>query len=241
MFADVTSANVVGYQNFALDTEAGRQFKMVATQFAPMNDTGKWTFDTKIFDQEMTPGDCVYFFDKALEDRVYYYYLGVEGDIPMWVKMWTDGVTGEPLEDWTITSVEVSKSETLYWQPADGETSAIVNGQVEDLNGVTVTFPDSAPYNLVNPYPIDTTLAELENFFQPGDNLYIFDEALEDRVYFYYLGDNMWVKMWTDGVTGEPMEDWELTNDYIVLKVGQGGVFNACDDAGREWIVSLQD
>ena len=235
------ASQIVGFQKFNLDTESGRQFTMVATQFAPLNETGKWYFSNKAFDKNLEEGDCVYFFDKNLEDRVYYYFLGFDGETAQWLKMWTDGLTGEPLEDDTLTGIEVTKSETLYWQPSDGKSSIDCAGGVENPDeSVKVNFPDSAPYNLVNPYPVDTTLAELESFFIEGDNLYIFDEELEDRVYYYYLGDHVWLKMWTDGLTGEPLEDDTIPNTFVILKAGQGGVFNASDDDGREWIVSLK-
>ena len=133
------------------------------------------------------------------------------------------------------------KGETLYWLPADGESSITVSGQTEDVTGsVVINFPDSAPYNLVNPFPVDTTLDDLATFFIEGDNLYIFDEELEDRVYYYYLGaGNGWLKQWTDGVTGDALEDDTIPGSTLILKAGQGGVFNASDDDGRTWTVSL--
>ena len=237
----VESANIVGYQTFTPDTAAGRQFVMVATQFAPINSTGKWTFAGDVFGQDLEEGDGIYFFDKELEDRVYYYFLGFEAGQPKWLKQWTDGVTGDALEDETISSLEVVKGETLYWLPADGESSITVSGQTEDVTGsVVINFPDSAPYNLVNPFPVDTTLDDLATFFIEGDNLYIFDEELEDRVYYYYLGaGNGWLKQWTDGVTGDALEDDTIPGSTLILKAGQGGVFNASDDDGRTWTVSL--
>mgnify|MGYP003319553146 CR=1 FL=1 len=213
---------------------------MVATQFAPLNTTGKWFFSNKVFDTELVEGDAVYMFDKALEDRVYYYFLGFEDNQATWLKQWTDSVTGEGLEDDSLTGIEVEKGETIYWMPSDGESGTSVAGEVTDIGGkVTLNFPDSAPYNLVNPYPVDTTLADLEAFFIEGDNLYIFDEELEDRVYYYYLGEGTWLKQWTDSITGDGLEA-ELSNDFVILKAGQGGVFNASDDDGRTWEVTMK-
>ena len=235
----VESANVVGYQTFTPDTAAGRQFVMVATQFAPINSTGKWTFTGDVFGQDLEEGDGIYFFDKDLEDRVYYFFLGFDKGVPQWSKQWLDGLTGEDRED-TVSSIEVSKGETLYWLPSDGEASVTVSGQTDDVTGsVVINFPDSAPYNLVNPFPIDTTLNDLAAFFIEGDNLYIFDEELEDRVYYFYLGPaDGWSKQWLDGLTGEDREDTPA-GSTVVLKAGQGGVFNASDDDGRTWTVSL--
>ena len=241
--AEGVDSNTVGFQNFELDLEAGQYCLPVAPQFTALNLAQKWTFADKIFENDAVEGDQISNFDPELWDMVSWVHNGFteKGECNGWIYSYNDAWTGDPIEE-PVASFDVDRNDILFFQPADGESGATIAGEVADIeNGVEITFPDSACYNLVNPFPVDTTLGDLESFCKEGDTLQVFDADAWDIVSYVYNGaGNGWVYSYNDPWTGESIDDVITDSSRVVLKAGQGGYFNAADDDGRTWKVTIK-
>lgn len=240
--AEGVDSNVVGFQNFELDLEAGQYCLPVAPQFTALNLARKWTFVDKIFENDAAAGDTIMNFNADMWDIEGWQFSGFEDDKCLgWIYSYNDAWTGEPIDE-PVVSFDVQRNDVLFFQPGDGMSGATIAGEVADIeNGVEIVIPDSSCYNLVNPFPVETTLGDLETFCVAGDMIQIFDADAWDIVGYQYNGEgNGWVYSHNDPWTGESIDDPVSDPTTVVLKAGQGGYFYAADDEGRTWKVSIK-
>lgn len=237
-FASITSSEVVGYQTYTLDS-AG--ICNVGAAFTPVNATGKWTCDTKVFDTESTGGDAIYSLDPVVFDFNTYTFNGYDGETSLgWTVVVMDQDTFEPKMLPGVASFELEKSQVVYFQAADMVTAPVVSGRVDDIaNAQTVLIEKTtAPCEIANPYPKATTLADLATFCVGGDTVYVLDTYWFDFKTFICAGDGSWLVSVFDG---EGNISYETVTDLstVVLPAGEGGYFQAADENGRTWTVTL--
>ena len=93
---------------------------------------------------------------------------------------------------------------------------------------------------IMNPYPIDTTLSDLETFAVPGDTLYVFNRAFWDLDFYVYLGKgNGWSVTTYNAETWTQYDYTETDTTKVVMPAGIGGTYQSADQDGRTWTVTL--
>ena len=237
-FASITSSDVVGYQKYSLN-EAG--LCNVGAAFTPVNETGKWTCDTKVFDTAATGGDTIYSLDPVVFDFNTFMFNGYDGETSLgWYVVVMDQETFEPVDLPTAQSFELEKSQVVYFQASDMVTAPVVSGRVDDIaNAQTVVIEKTmTPCEIANPYPKDTTLADLATFCVPGDTIYVLDTYWFDFKTYFYNGNGSWLVYDFNG-DGELVDTVVTNGSTVVLPAGQGGYFQAADENGRTWTVTL--
>lgn len=232
----IESANVVGYQQFAGDwiSSVGAAFKPVAAE--------GWTNETTVFGNDVATDDVVYMFNPEVWDLDYYQFAGFDGEGASlgWGYYTTDAETGEQVAS-VIKSFDTAKGDQIYFQPTDGISGLTIAGEVADTKGATVTIAEGEWIaTLMNPYPVNTTLADLETFFKTDDVLYVFNPMVWDLDYYQFGGEgNGWGYYSTNPEDGEPTAELITDTSLVVLPAGVGGYIQPSDTDGRVWNVGL--
>jgi len=236
----VESANVVGYQAFG----TGDYITTAGAAVSPINATGKWTCDTKVFDNDVVAGDVVYIFDSEVWNLNSWGFAGFDGEGKSlgWAYYYTDTTTWEPA-DTVVASFELEKGDTVYFQPNDGVSGLTVAGEVTDptASATWTLAPGEWIGNIMNPFPVATTLADLETFAKAGDVIYVFNYNFWNLDSYGYIGPGQgWACYTTSDVTWEAIDYVVTDTSTVVMPAGIGGCFQPTDMDGRTWTVSLQ-
>ncbi len=230
------SSNTVGYQTYPFDTDIGEYLNNVGVAFKHTGESADWTFSTNIFDQVATVGDQVILFSADDWNLVSYTFKGFDGSGNSKGWEYNDADFNSSI----VASFTVSKGDVLYFQPGDGVTTALVSGEVEASGTKTVTFDTTGGdwiFDIVNPFPKATTLADLETFCEVGDQVILFDQMAWNLVSYTFKG--------VDGLGAS--KGWEYNDaDFnssiitdtstVVLKPGQGGYLQP--GGSRTWNVT---
>ena len=232
LFADgIQSANTVGYLTY----QSGMGIENIGAAVAPINASGEWTCSSNVYDSAAADGDVVMFLNPEIFDLDYYQYDGTE---QKWIYNTSDPITGDPIQQ-VVASFTVGKGTVTYCQPGDGISGFTTAGEVESGSSATVTFEDVGFYEFVNPFPKDTTLADL-TFAQDGDILMVLNFEIFDLDYYQYDGvSSNWIYNSSDAITGDPIQDVISDKSTVVLPAGQGGYLQPGDGGNRSWTVSL--
>lgn len=235
----VESANIVGYQAFG----TGDYITTAGAAFSPINAAGKWTCDTAVFDNDVAASDVVYVFDPEVWNLNYWTFKGFDGDSKSlgWAYSYTDTDTWEPA-DTVVASFDLAKGDTVYFQPNDGVSGLTVSGEVTDTSkAATWTLaPGEWIGDIMNPFPVATTLADLESFAKTSDVLYVFNYTFWNLDYYTYKGaGNGWACNTTSDETWEPIDYVITDSSTVVLPAGVGGCYQPNDTDGRTWTVNL--
>ena len=236
-FADVTSANTVGYIG---NTLADGNFNMIAASFNKVDGTGLQPNDGDLKFENLIEGttfgsdvDTIEVWDP---NRGYTYHFYYEGD------GWTDDSGNGYFEDDYPNGL--AAGDAMWLEAAaghDGDLKVTIAGAVEDA--------DDVPYELVagnfnmisNPYPInwdpnDSTKVAFENiiegttFGSDVDTIEVWDPNRGYTYHFYYEGDG-----WTDDSGNGYFED-----DYPNgLAAGQPVWFEAAPNANVPTVTFL--
>ena len=236
VFGDgLESANTVGYIQQSLGE--GEYVHTVGVSFKNCGvASGAYTIGTEIFGAKAAEGDMIYVFDPQNWDLSSYTFSGYSGETSLgWFYAGADGSSD------TILSFEVQKGEVVYFQPADMITDATVSGEVEAGASASVTFDLSSGdyvFPLVNPFPLATTLGDLETFAAAGDMVYAFDAQNWDLASYTFNGfeNNVsqgWFYVGADG-TSDTLTD----SSTVILPAGQGAFFQP--GATCTWTKTLQ-
>ena len=229
------SSNVVGYQDYPFDTSIGEYLNNVGVAFKHTGASADWTFDSKIFEKTATVGDQIILFSADDWNLVSYTFKGFDGVGAS--KGWDYADANGDLT--TVANFTVSKGDVLYFMPADGVTTALVSGEVETSGTKVVEFDTAGGdwiFDIVNPFPKATTLADLETFCQVGDQVILFDQMAWNLVSYTFKG-----------FTGDVSKGWDYADadgnlsivsdsSTVVLKAGQGGYF--MPGGSRTWTVT---
>ena len=218
----IESANTVGYITQSLGTDeyvhtVGVSFKECGVA------SGAYTVGTKIFSADAVEGDMIYVFDPNNWDLSSYTFNGYDGNTSLgWFYAGADGSSD------TVASFEVQKGEVVYFQPADMITAATVSGEVEAGSSASVTFDMSSGdfvFPLVNPFPVATTLGDLETFAAEGDMVYAFDAQNWDLANYTFNGfdNNVSLGWFYAGADGS--SDTITDHATVILPAGQGAFF----------------
>ena len=228
------SSNTVGYQNYPFDTAIGEFLNNVGVAFKHTGASADWTFSTNIFDQAATENDQVILFSANDWNLVSYTFLGFDGSGNSLGWQFVDADFNVSV----VASFTVSKGDVLYFQPGDGMTTALVSGEVETSGTKQVVFDTTGGdwlFDIVNPFPKATTLADLETFCQPNDQVIIFDQMAWNLVSYMFVGS-------TEGwqyVDADFNVSVITDKSTVVLKAGQGGYFQPGDGNSRTWSVTF--
>ena len=237
----IESQNTVGY----LAYESGAGIENIGAAVAPINASSEWTCTATVYDTDAVEGDVVMFLNPEIFDLDSYQFLGyTQGGASVgWVYTTSDPNTGDPINE-EVASFTLGKGQVTYCQPADGISGFITAGQVESGTTATVAFEDVGFYEIVNPFPKATTLADLETFCQEGDVLMVLNFEIFDLDFYQFLGkvNNVsqgWVYTTSDPNTGDPINENVSDSSIVVLPIGQGGYYQPGDGGNRTWTVSL--
>lgn len=229
--------NVVGYQAYESEW-----IQPIGTAFMPINETGTWNCGSQFVGNDVTASDVVMMFNPDKWDLDSYTSLGFDekGNSLGWIYATADYETGDPIEE-PVKGFEVGFGQNLYFMPADGITGVTVAGQVANLDAKqVVTFADNWIYELVNPYPIATTLKDLETFCVVSDVIMIFNPDKWDLDSYTYLGEGNWLYATADYETGDPIESEVEDTSAVLLPAGKGGFYMPADGEPRVWTVSAK-
>jgi hypothetical protein len=226
----VESANVVGYVTRGFDSQAGEFMVNIGVPFLNVSTAdGSYSVLDKLFSHTCQAGDLVYVFDPVSWDLASYSYNGGGAG---WAFSGADGSFE------TVDGFEISVGADLFFMPADGVSALAVAGEVAPAGTQSVIFDPSDGnfmWPIVNPFPVDTTLGNLESFVQAGDLVYVFDPMLWDLASYSYNGGGAgWAFSGADG-SFETITD----TSTVILPAGTGGFFMPGDGTSRTWNVTL--
>ncbi len=226
MFAmgDGVESGVVGYTSYAVPANAsfincGIAFDNIA------DENGEFKVGQTVFSRAVLDGDAFYLFDYDEYDLTIYTYFEGEG----WFATYADGTSDYQNE------LVFTKGDMFWFVPADGETGLTVAGAVATSGTKTITFdPEQAPFfNIVNPFPVNTTFATLTSFLGDGDALYFFDyDEYDLTIYTYFEGEG-WFATYADGTSAYVVDE----ANTVALEVGEGAILTVGDV--RTWTVTL--
>lgn len=243
--AEITSENVVGY----MSTEEN-WIQPVGTAFAPVNGEGVWTCKDTVFGQAIADYDSIMVLNLDKFDYDTYQFLGA-GNGWEYSTPDQDAQVENPEADpivMPIASFEINVGDGFLFMPADGMSSVTVAGQVADLNAEqTVTFSGNWIYEFVNPYPVATTLKDLESFFGEYDSLMVLNVDKFDYDTYTYLGGSTWEYSTPDqdaqieDPEADPIVESVTDNTLVVMPAGTSALFMPADsEATYNWTVSVK-
>ena len=221
----VQSSNTVGFLNHAIDVNV--PVDNIGVCFVPVgNENGSFSVTDNALGTSLAAGDSLYQFNANLWDFDIYSYNGTgEG----WTASYADGSAE------TIDGLDIGTSANLFYMGA--AESVTLAGQVRAPGTQTLTFTpgenDEYVFPLANPYPVETTFADLETFCSAGDSIYLFNPEVWDFDIYTYngLGDG-WTASYADG-TAETISD----STAVILAAGQGASFMPGSEC--TWTVSF--
>ena len=231
LFADgIESANTVGYMTY----QSGLGIENIGAAVAPINASGEWTCSSNVYDSAANDGDVVMFLNPDLFDLDAYQY---DGSTHKWTYNTTDLITGDPIMQ-EVASFTLGKGTVTYCQPGDGVSGFTTAGEVESGTSATVTFENAGFYEFVNPFPKDTTIADL-TFAQDGDVVLVLNFEIFDLDAYQYDGaTGKWTYNSTDPISGDPVQEVITDTSTVVLPAGQGGYLQPAN-GDCTWTVSL--
>lgn len=236
--ADVVSSSIVGYMTYPSTIGINN----IGAAFTPINATGDWVCDTKVYDTDATQDDVVSFLNFDIFDLDSYQFLGYNGsgDSLGWVYNTSDMMTGDPIQT-PVASFTLGKGQVTYCQPGDGISGFTTSGEVEDTTtSAVVEFKDDGVFEFVNPFPKDTTIGDLQSFCSQDDVLMVLNFEIFDLDSYQYLGaGNGWTYNTSDMITGDPIQEMVTDTATVVLPAGQGGYYQPGDGGDRTWTVTL--
>ena len=151
-----------------------------------------------------------------------------------WVLTPADGGDSEVVE-----SVVLGKGDFIYYIPVEA-TEVNVSGEVADTTSaqsITFDLDNEAGqwmFPLVNPYPVDTTLGEINTFTKEGDQIIALNGEAWNLDQYDRAGDGQgWVLTPADG------SDSELIIDDEVIAIPAGGAVYYIPTTTVTWTVSL--
>ncbi len=226
--AQVQSANTVGFLSQELDLDNDEYLFSVAAPFTNLGTVdGNYVCTDTIFDTIPSTGDKVYVFDSEEWNLAMYQYNGTGNG---WTHYAADGTQS------TVASFTVISGAHVMYEPNDEETIATVSGEVAASGAQVVEFEvtdDDWFFELVNPFPVATTLGDLETFCGTGDKIYIFDQDEWNLAMYQYNGTGSgWTFYAANGV-----QSILTDSTIVVLKAGEGAYFEPQDS--REWTVTV--
>ena len=197
-----------------------------------------------MFDNDVAAGDVVYTFDAEVWNLNYWGFNGFDGEGASkgWAYSYTDTETWEPAET-TVSSFELSKGDTIYFQPSDAMSGLTVSGEVTDTSKAATWTLDAGEWigDIMNPFPVATTLADLETFAKAGDVLYVFNYNFWNLDYYGFNGPGAgWSCTTTSDETWETTEYVITDTSTVVMPAGIGGCYQPADQDGRAWTISIK-
>ena len=231
LFADgIESSNTVGYMTY----QSGLGIENIGAAVAPINASGEWTCSSNVYDSAAADGDVVMFLNPEIFDLDSYLYVASE---QKWIYNTIDPITGDPVEQ-EVASFTLGKGTVTYCQPGDGISGFTTAGEVESGSSATVTFENDGFYEFVNPFPKDTTIADL-TFAQDGDVVLVLNFEIFDLDSYLYDGTaGKWIYNTIDPISGDPVEQVITDTSTVVLPAGQGGYLQPAN-GDCTWTVSL--
>ena len=226
----IESSNTVGYMTY----QSGMGIENIGAAFAPINASGEWTCSSNVYDSAAADGDVVMFLNPEIFDLDSYLYVASE---QKWIYNTIDPITGDPVEQ-EVASFTLGKGTVTYCQPGDGISGFTTAGEVESGSSATVTFENDGFYEFVNPFPKDTTIADL-TFAQDGDVVLVLNFEIFDLDSYLYDGTaGKWIYNTIDPISGDPVEQVVTETSTVVLPAGQGGYLQPAN-GDCTWTVSL--
>ena len=237
--ADKIACIDVGYQTFG----TGDYITTAGAAFSPINATGKWTCDTAVFDNDVAAGDVAYVFNTEVWNLDSWIFNGFDSESKSlgWGYYYTDTETWEPA-DKVVSSFELEKGDTVYFQPNDGFSGLTVAGAVADTSTPATWTLAAGEWigDIMNPFPVATTLADLETFAKAGDVIYVFNYMFWNLDSYIYNGSGLgWGCYTTSDETWEPIDFVVTDTTTVVMPAGIGGCYQPNDQDGRTWTVML--
>ena len=216
---------MVGYQTKTLDVDAGEYLHSVGVNFINMeSQTGAYTVSDKLFDTTVEVDDQILVFD-ADEYNLTAYQKTSSGN---WFVSAADGST------FNVASFVLEPGDHVLYMPVDPSKDLTVSGEVAASGTQTVTFTvTDADYlfDIANPYPVDTTIADLDSFCETDDQVLLFDADEYNLTAYQKTSAGGWFVSAANG-------DTYVVSDVtaVVIPAGSGGWFMPGDS--RTWTVT---
>ncbi len=93
----------------------------------------------------------------------------------------------------------------------------------------------------MNPFPVATTLADIETFAVAGDAIHVFTTEFWNLNTFTYNGSGLgWACNTFSDETWEAIDYVITDSSTVVLPAGIGGCYQPTDMNGRTWTINLK-
>lgn len=196
-----------------------------------------------MFDNDISAGDTVNIFSAEVWNLNSWVFNGYTdgGDSLGWAYNYTDTDTWEPANT-VVASFELAKGDTVYFQPNDGVSGLNVAGAVQDTTKSATWKLEAGEWigDIMNPFPVDTTLADLETFAQAGDVLNVFTTTFWNLDSYVYNGAGAgWACNTFSDETWDAISYVITDSSTVVLPAGVGGCYQPNDMDGRTWTITL--
>ena len=198
---------------------------------------------TKVFDYDVQLSDKVVIYNPEVMDYEFYTFNGFESETSLGWNFLHYNMDSWEQETITCQDFTVNYTEGIMMLPDSGmELSISSSGQVADLEESQTWQMLEGEWTkaIMNPYPVDTTFADLETFAKLSDKLYIVNCAVQDCEVYTYNGEG---EGWNFLYYGDDWEQHTITitdSTAVVLPAGQVGYYVPDDTNGRVWTVSLK-
>ena len=197
-----------------------------------------------MFDNDAAASDVVYVFSSEVWNLNSWQFNGFDGSANSlgWVYNFTNTETWEP-DSKEVASFELAKGDTVYFQPNDGVSGLTVSGEVADTTKPATWTLAAGEWigDIMNPFPVATTLADLETFAVASDVIYVFNYTFWNLDSYQFNGTGLgWVCNTFSDETWEAINYIVTDSSTVVLPAGVGGCYQPTDMDGRTWTVNLK-
>ena len=244
LFADataITSANLVGYQQHSLNLADENDYAFdIGVNFKNMaGEEGAYVITDNFFGTDLQVGDQIFIFDNLMYGYNIYEFGEIDAGVMGFSVMLADASFADPVE-----SITLNKGDCAVMLPLDLEIKPTVAGEVEKSGTATIDMTcedteDGYAKPIVNPFPIDTTVADLAKWLTVGDQIFVWNSEQYGYSILEYgevdEGVMGFSVMLADASFADPISD----PNAVILKAGFGGIFIPCDFETRTWEVTL--
>lgn len=227
VFGEVSSANIVGYTQSAME---GGKYYMCATHFDATTDNGQGYAIKDLISGEVPYGTQIQVMQADTTYKIYYFIEEAYDEVKdEFAPGWAD------VEDYV--AVDMLAPGAAFWFKAPSACNISIAGQILSDASKAVTVPAGQFSMVANPYPVAVNMNDLSwAGLTYGDQFQIMQPDSTYKIYYY-------IEEAYDEAKDEFLPGWADVEDYLVttkvLPVGQGAWIKPAAPVTINWASPL--